>query len=157
MTIARWEPFQGTLPLRDAMNRLFDESFLRSGAVGAATPVPMDVYAEGENYVIEATVPGLAPDAINVTVLGNQVTISGEYPAAAEGRQYLFRERAGGRFERTVTLGTDLDADKVQAHYEHGVLQLVIPKAESARPKRIEIGSGTTANAALGSGSKKPR
>ena len=150
--IARWEPFQGTLPLRDAMNRLFDESFLRPGAVGVATPVPLDVYMEGDNYVLEAAVPGLAPEAIDVTVLGNQVTISGEYPTVAEGRQYLFRERAGGRFERAVTLGADLDADNVQAHYEHGVLRLVIPKAESARPKRIAIGSGTAASGALASG-----
>ena len=140
--IARWEPFQGTLPLRDAMNRLFDESFLRPGGVGAATPVPLDVYMEGENYVIEATVPGLAPDAINATVLGNQVTISGEYPAGTEGRQYLFRERAGGRFECSVTLGADLDADKVQAHYEHGMLRLVVPKAETAKPKRIALTAG---------------
>ena len=151
--IARWEPFQDVLPLRDAMTRLFDESFLRPGGGWAGSAVPMDVYAEGDNFVIEATVPGLAPDAIDVTVLGNQVTISGEYPAGAEGRWYLFRERAGGRFERTVALGADLDADKVQAHYEHGVLRLVIPKAESARPKRIEIGSGTAANNALTSGS----
>ena len=113
----------------------------------------MDVYAEGDNYVIEVAVPGLNPDAVNVSVLGNQVSISGEFPAAPEGRQYLFHERSGGRFERTVTLGADLDADKVQAHYEHGALRLVIPKAESARPKRIEIGSGTAASGALSSGS----
>ena len=92
------------MQLRVAMNDLLDESFLRSGAIGTAAPVRLDVYTEGDNYVLEAAVRGLAPDAINVTVLGNQVTISGEYPAGAEGCQYLFRERAGGRFERTVTL-----------------------------------------------------
>jgi len=149
--IARWEPFQHTVPLRDAMTRLFDESFLRAGGGGATSAVPMDVYAEGEHFVIEATTPGLAPDAIDVTVLGNQVTIGGEYPTGAEGRRYLFRERPGGRFERTVTLGTDLDADKVEAHYEHGLLRLVIPKAESARPKQIAVGSGTAAGGALAS------
>ena len=153
MTLARWDPFQNTVPLRDAMTRLVDESVFRPAGGWATSAVAMDVYAEGDNYVIEAAVPGLAPDAIDVTVLGNQVTISGEYPAGVEGRRYLFRERAGGRFERTVTLGADLDADKVQAHYEHGVLRLVIPKAEFARPKRIEIGSGTAASGALSSGS----
>ena len=152
MAIARWDPFQDVLPLRDAMTRLFDDSYLRAGSSWAASAVPMDVYAEGDRFVIEATVPGLAPDAIEVTVLGNQVTIKGEYPTTAEGHQYLFRERAGGRFERTVTLGADLDPNKVEAHYEHGLLRLVIPKAESARPKRIAIGSGTAANEALASG-----
>ena len=153
MAITRWDPFADMLPLRDAMNRLFEESFIRPTGFGFAPAVALDVYTEGEDYVIEAALPGLAPESIEVTVLGNQVTLRGDYPAAPEGRQYLYRERAGGRFERTVTLGSDLDADKVQAHYEHGVLRLTVPKAESARPKRVAIANGKPASPALTTGS----
>ena len=153
MAVTRWDPFADMLPLRDAMSRLFEESYIRPDGFGIAPAVELDVYAEGEGYVIEAALPGLAPESIEVTVLGNQVTLRGDYPAAPEGRQYLFRERAGGRFERTVTLGSDLDADKVQARYEHGVLRLTVPKAESARPKRVAIANGKPASPALTTGS----
>jgi len=130
------------MPLRAAMNDLFEQSLVRPGAGLGASPaaLALDVYAEGENYVVEAALPGLAPEAVDVTVLGNQVTISGEY-AATEGRQYLFRERPVGKFERTIALPTDVDAEGVQAHYEHGLLHLSVPKAASARPRRIELGA----------------
>lgn len=141
MAIARWDPFQDMLPLRAAMNELLEQSMVRPGGVrgGRAAALPLDVYTEGETFVIEAALPGLAPDAVDVTVLGPQVTISGEYAPAAEGRQYLVRERGEGRFERTITLPTDLDAEKAQAHFEHGLLRLTVPKAESARPRRIAL------------------
>jgi HSP20 family protein len=150
MAMTRWDPFAGTLPLREAMNRLFEESFIRPDGAWLAGSVPLDVYAEGDNYVLEVAVPGLVPESIDATVLGSQVTIRGEYPTSPEGRQYLLRERGSGRFERTVTLGAELDADKVEARYEHGVLRLVIPKAESAKPKRIAIANGKAQPALAG-------
>ncbi len=139
MALAPWDPVQDFLPLRDAMSRLFEESFIRPGGLGLTAAVPVDAYTQGDEYVIEAALPGLRPESIEVTAVGNQVTISGEYPAPPQGRQYLFRERPVGRFERTITLGSDLDADRVQAHYEHGVLRLAVPKAEWAKPKRIAL------------------
>jgi HSP20 family protein len=143
MAIMRWDPFQDTLPLRDAMNRLFEDSLVRfSGTPGFSVGIPMDVYTEGDNYVIEVTVPGLNPDAVNVSVLANQVTISGEYPAAPEGRRYLFHELPRGRFERTITLPSELEVDKAQGHYEHGLLRLTVPKAEAAKPRRIALTAG---------------
>ena len=143
MAIARWDPFQEMFTLREAMDRLFEQGLVRPNGFSARSGfIPMDVYAEGDNYVIEVAVPGLNPDAVNVSVLGNQVSISGEFPAAPEGRQYLFHERSGGRFERTVTLPTEVDADKAEAHYEHGLLHLTVPKAESAKPRRIALAAG---------------
>ena len=142
--IERYDPFREMLPLRDVMNRLFEESMVRpTGTLGRAAALPMDVYTEGDNYVVEVALPGVRPDAVNLSVLGNQVSISGEYPAAPpEGRQYLLREQPRGRFERTVALPTELEADQAQAHYEHGLLRLTLPKAETARPRRITIGGG---------------
>ncbi len=146
MAIARWTPFHEMPTLREAMDRLFEQSFVRPNGSSAAgygsASVPMDVYADGDNYVIEAALPGLTPDTVNVTVLGNQVTLSGEYPAAPEGRQHLVRERATGRFERSVFLPTDVDADKAAAHYEHGLLRLTVPKHETAKPKRVALTVG---------------
>jgi HSP20 family protein len=122
------------------MNRLFEDSMFRPNSVPArGTTVPMDVYVEGDDYVLEVALPGIDPNSVDVQVLGNQITLSGEYVAAPEGRQYLHRERGVGRFERTVTLPTELDASKAQAHYEHGLLRLTVPKAETAKPRRIAL------------------
>ncbi len=129
----RYDAFREMLPLRDAMNRLFEQSLVRpTGLLSPAAALRMDIYTEGDNYVIEAALPGLSPETVNVSVLGNQVTISGEYPARPEGRQYLLREQPRGRFERTVALPTELEADQAQAHYEHGLLRLTVPKAAAA-------------------------
>ena len=111
MTLARRDPFQDLLPLRDAMNHLLESSVVASNTIAAA--LSANVFADGDNYGIEVAIPGLNPEAVNVAVLGNRVTISGEYPQPPEGRQYLFRERPVGRFERTLTLPAEIDADKV--------------------------------------------
>ena len=141
--LARWNPYQETTPLREMMNRLFEHSVVPGFGWGSqAATQPMDVYTEGDHYVIEIALPGLSPDAISVSVLANQVGISGEYPAPPEGRQYLLRERASGRFERTVTLPTEVDADKAEPNYEQGLLRLVFPKAEHAKPRRISLTGG---------------
>jgi HSP20 family protein len=145
MAMVRWTPFHEFPTLRDAMDRLFEQSVVRpSGWSGDGwhAALPIDVYAEGDSFVVEAALPGIDPDAVNVSVLGNQVTISGDYPAAPEGRQYLFRERGTGHFERTLYLPTDLNADQTAARYEHGMLRLTLPKAESAKPRRIALTAG---------------
>ncbi len=145
MATVRWSPFQELPTLREAMDRLFEQSVVRPtgwAGNGWQATLPLDVYTEGDSLVVEAVLPGVDPDAVNVSVLGNQVTISGEYPTAPEGRQYMFRERGAGRFERTIYLPTELNADATEANYEHGVLRLVLPKAESAKPRRISLTAG---------------
>lgn len=144
MAVNRWEPFGETTSLRDAMNRLFEDSVIRPTAAmgnrGAAAL--LDVYEDGETYVVEIALPGVPPDNVEITVLGNVVTVRGEWPARPEGRNYLHAERGGGRFERSISLPTELDASKAEAHAEHGVLRLALPKAEAARPKRIQLKTG---------------
>ncbi len=140
MAMVRFDPFSDMLPLREAMNRLFEDSMVRPTSMATRTATaPMDVYTEGDDYVLEIALPGIDPNSVDVQVLGSQVSISGDYAAAPEGRQYLHRERGVGHFERTVTLPTELDADKAQAHYEHGLLRLTVPKAEAAKPRRIAL------------------
>src|SRR5437762_2174964 len=95
MAIARWYPRGEVLPLRDVMTRLFEQSMVGPHGFGQG-PVPTltDVYQEGDDYVIEVTLPGVKPDQVDVSVLGNQITISGEYAMPPEGRQYLHQERS---------------------------------------------------------------
>ena len=143
MAMSRWDPIHEMLPLRDAMLRLVEDSVVRPGAtVGRAVTAPIDVYVDNDDYVLEVALPGVDPSQVNVQALGNQIAISGEYPTAPEGRQYLYRERVSGRFERSITLPTELDADKATAQYEHGLLRLRVPKAAAAKPRRIALSAG---------------
>ncbi len=143
MAMVRFDPFSDMLPLREAMNRLFEDSMVRPTSIATrAAAVPMDVYAEGDDYVLEVAVPGIDPNSVDVQVLGNQITVSGEYAAAPEGRQYLHRERGVGRFERRIKLPDGVDPNAITASLDNGVLSLIVPKPERMKPKAIAIASG---------------
>jgi HSP20 family protein len=146
MRIERWDPSSEMVSLRDAMNFLFQESYVQpSGArsePGAATvTLPVDV-TEGENdFVVTASLPGIKPEDVQTTVLGDTLTIRGQSNANGEqkGQNWLVRERRTGAFQRSVTLGTPINADKASAQFEYGVLTLTLPKSEQARPKQIKV------------------
>lgn len=99
--------------------------------------LPVEVREEDEAFVLTAFVPGLSAEQLNIQVLDDAVSIEGEYPYG-EG-ETLLSELPGGSFRRTLRLPTELDADKVEARIENGVLSLRLPKAESARPKVIKV------------------
>jgi HSP20 family protein len=146
MRIERWDPSNDVVSLRDAMNFLFQESFVQPNGARAERGAPtatlaLDV-AEGENdFVVTASLPGIKPDNVQTTVLGDTVTIRAESKANGEqkGQNWLLRERRYGSFQRSVTLGTPINADKASAQFEHGVLTLTLPKSEQARPKQIKL------------------
>jgi len=156
MAMQRWDPFQDMMSLRDAMNQLFEQSMVRPfGGMGRLGGPPMDVYTEGDQYVIEMAVPGVDPSTIDLSIQEDQLTVSGQFRRREEaqgarqgdgqrqggaGRQYFLRELPTGRFERSVTLPTELNADQAQAHCDQGILRVTVPKAESARRRRIQIG-----------------
>src|SRR5688500_14336135 len=148
MAITRWQPGHSVLSMRNAFDRLFDESvwwptrFGNESGYGAFA-VPMDVYTDGESYVVEAALPGVKPEEIDVQMVGSMLTISGEVKLEApEGRQYLARGRSYGRFQTSITLPDAADASAVKASFEHGVLKLEVPKSEAAKPKRIALTAG---------------
>ncbi len=156
MASDRWDPFRDVVSLSDAFGSLLRESFVRPGVVptgaapgtaGAAgiVALPLDV-AETENeFVVRASLPGLAPDDVQITAHGDTLTIRGELKAEAEkpGETWHLRERRTGAFQRTVALPAAIDADRAHAAFEHGVLTLTLPKAETAKPKQIRINQGT--------------
>jgi len=143
MSITRWEPFSELVSLRDAMDRLFEESFIRpSRLLGvAAGTVPIDMYQQDGNVVVKAPLPGVKPEDIDVTVVGDQLTIKGEMKQETEVKEeHVYRrERRFGAFSRTVTLPTSVDTSKASATFENGVLTLTLPMAEEAKPKGIKV------------------
>lgn len=146
MSIVRWEPFSDLMSLREAMDRLFEESFVRPGhVVGAygAGDLPLDVYETANEVVVTAALPGLKAEDVDITITGEALTIQGETKAETnvEKANYLRQERRYGAFARTISLPVPVMADKAEAKFKDGVLTLSIPKAEEAKPKTIKVRS----------------
>jgi HSP20 family protein len=106
--------------------------------------MPMDAYRDGDQYVVAFDLPGVSPDAIDLDVERNVLTVKAERRPAelAEGAELQVSERPLGVFSRQLFLGDTLDADRIEAHYEAGVLFLRIPIVEEAKPRKIEITTG---------------
>lgn len=144
MSMIPRDPFEALMPLREAMNRLFEESFVGPRfEFFPARPFPLDI-SESEDkqqYVIEASVSGFKPEEIQVTAEGDTLTIHAakKEEKKEEKGTYVRRERYAGEMSRSVTLPTAIDVNQIQATYEHGVLTLRVPKAEGAKPKQISI------------------
>ncbi len=141
MSISRWEPFREMLTLRQAMDRLFDESFVRPGRAveGTGALLPLDIFATKDAVIIHASVPGANPDDVQVSIEGSTVTIRGEAQVPQVEGEFLLQERRHGPFSRAIDLGMPVQADKAEADFENGVLTLTIPKAEEIKPKVIKV------------------
>ena len=144
-SLVRTDPARETMSLRDAMDRLFEESFLRPGLLGgneaAAGMLPLDVYETDNAIVVKAAVPGVKPEDIEVTLTGDLLTIKGEFKSEQneEKRNYVRRERRSGSFARQVTLPMSVDANACQANFENGLLTLELPKVAEAKAKSIKV------------------
>jgi HSP20 family protein len=159
MAIERWDPFREAVSLRDAMNSLFQDSFVRPGGMMAqngSAALPLDVFETENEFVVKASLPGVKPEDVQITVQGDTVTIRGESKAEEEkkGEQWHLRERRFGAFQRSVSLGTPVNADKAQAQYDNGVLTLTLPKSEAAKPRQIKIGAGSQGQVGRANGPK---
>jgi len=144
MSITRWEPFKDLMTLREAMDRLFEDSFVRTGprwvsAGEARCELPLDVYATDEELVIIAAVPGMNPSDVEITIEGDSLTIRGEIPAPMENVDYIAQERPYGKFQRNLRLNIPVQADKAEASFDKGVLTLTIPKQEEIKPRTIKV------------------
>ena len=145
MAIERWHPFTELMSLRQAMDRLFDDSFVRPSRIlstldGAGAPA-LDVYQTPNEMVVKAALPGLKPEDVSIDITGETLTIKRESKAEQEVKRedYLYQERRYGAFSRSVVLPSGLEPDKAEATMEDGVLILTIPKAEAVKPKAIKV------------------
>ena len=129
------------MTLRQAMDRLFEDSFVRAprGFDGGASYLPLDIYTTKDAVVIRASVPGVKPDEVEITVEGSTVTIRGETKVPQEEGTFLLQEQRYGSFARSIDLAIPVQPDKAEAKFENGVLTLTVPKAEEIKPKVIKV------------------
>ena len=144
-SLMRWDPFRDALSLRNAMDRLFEDSFVtpRFGWIApvSAAGMAIDMYETKDEVIVKAALPGVKPDEAEVTITGDTLTIRGESKEEKEIKEenYIRKERHFGSFARSVTLPAGLQADKAEAIFEDGVLTLKIPKSEEVKPKRVKV------------------
>jgi HSP20 family protein len=124
------------------------------GTAGGPRSMPMDLYRTGDHYVLDVDLPGIDPGSVDIDVDGSVLTIRAERTLGApEGSQWITRERQPGTFVRQLTLGDGLDAERITAGYDNGVLSVTIPVKESAKPRKIAVTvGGGSEQLAVGSG-----
>jgi HSP20 family protein len=135
-------PFRDFDLMRHEMLRLFDAAGAEaSGSVSAGVFPPMNISQDDDNFYVRAEVPGIKSDELSISVVRNRVSIAGnrEIPREHERVSYHRKERAEGSFSRTVTLPTEVDAERVEARYADGLLSLTLPKAEETKPRQITV------------------
>jgi len=111
-------------------------------SVRAPRLMPVDLFRDGEQYVLHADLPGVDPGSVDVDLDGSQLTIRAQRTADnRDGVRWLARERGAGQFLRQFTLGEGVDLDKISASYESGVLSVIIPVSERAKPRKIDVES----------------
>jgi HSP20 family protein len=141
--LVTWDPFRELTSMREDMERLFDSMAGRYPRehVEALWAPSVDVEESAEAITIRAEVPGMNKEDIKLTVSDNMVTISGERRHQLEQKEKTFHrvERLYGKFQRTIGLPADVDADKAKANYKAGVLELVLPKSARAKAHEIQI------------------
>jgi HSP20 family protein len=133
------------MSLRDAMDRLFEESVVRpargwiTSEVGLR--VPLDMYESDGHLVIKADLPGLKAEDVDVSIVNDTLTIKGEYQTEEEREEESvhLKERRFGKFQRAIRLPTGVDTEATEATFEDGVLMLTLPKTAEARPKQIAV------------------
>ena len=145
MQLGRWEPFRDLLNVQRDLNRFFGGTLDDSdvGLRGSWAPA-MDIHESQDAFTVWMDVPGMSSDDIDITLDRNLLTVRGERSFSTERKEEEYRrvERRFGAFERSVTLPSHVDPDAINAAVTDGVLEIVIPKAEEAKPRQIKVGQG---------------
>lgn len=167
-SISRFDPVREAMSLRHAMDQLLSQSFVNPtwSAITSTAYTPMDVCETEQGYKVRVSLPGVRPEEVDVTLEQNTLTIKGRFSTSEEERErgeqreqheqheqregerregqerrnWLLHEITSGEFERSITFGRPIDAEHVEAKMEHGVLTLMIPLAQSSRPRKISVG-----------------
>jgi len=146
-SLTRWDPFSD---MRTTMDRLFDEGFSRPwrlipNSTEYEATFPVEVSETDDTLEVKASLPGVNPDEVEVTIANDVLTVKASHQEKTEDkkRDYYRREIRYGSFHRSLSLPVSVDADKAEAKFENGILQLTLPKAEAIRPKQIKVDSGS--------------
>ena len=146
--MVRWEPLSNMVSLRNAMDRLFEESFVKPSNFwtefgNGELSLDLDVYQTDKDVVVKAAIPGVKPEEVDISITGDVLTIKGEHKEEKETKEkdYYLKERSYGSFRRSIQLPVSVKTEKAEAVFENGILTLNIPKAEVAKPKQIKVKS----------------
>jgi len=143
--VAYWQPMRDMVTLRQAMNRLFEDSMVRpewgEAAHEQVTRLPLDAYSTEEEIVIMASLPGVKPEDVEITIEGDTLSIKGAIPEPPENVDYILREQRFGPFSRMLTFNIPVKAVEAEASFRDGLLTLSVPKADEIRPRTIEVKS----------------
>jgi HSP20 family protein len=148
MALDRWDPFRDMMTVREAMDRWLQQSISGTGQLLSnirPEAIPIDVIERDDSFEVRASVPGVKPDDVEVTVQGERVTVRAEARAAEEhrGDNWLMREHRTGIMQRSITLPSAVSSDNASARIENGVLALRLPKVQGAQARRIAVATGT--------------
>lgn len=145
MAIVRWEPFRDLLSLQERMNRMFNEQYRGTSedewALGGSWAPAVDIYEQGHDIVLKAELPGVDPKDVDIRLENNVLTLRGQRKFENEVKKESYHrvERSYGSFTRSFTLPSVVDQANIKAEVKDGILKLVLPKREEAKPKQIEI------------------
>ena len=136
-------PMREFVSLRDAIDKLFEDSFIRPAMIfdGTTVPFAVDLYETPEAYILKGALPGLKAEDISIDATAGMVTVKGEYKEEVEKkeRNYIRKELKSGVFHRAFELPLSIEPTKVEAVFKDGVLEVTLPKAEVVKPKQIKV------------------
>lgn len=144
MSMIRWDPARDLMSLRQAMDKLMEESFIRPSGftleLGGGS-IPLDVYQTESEVVVKATLPGIKAEEVDISIIGDMLTIKAERKEETEIKEkdYIRKENRYGMVTRSLSLPVEVQQEKAEAVFENGVLTLTLPKSEAVKPKQIKI------------------
>jgi len=152
MVLPRWDPFNELRRIEGRINHVwrgFGRGYVGEESSDEAWTIPLDVIKEGDNVVVQASVPGVNPDDVEVTIDDDLLTIKGHTKIDHEEQKgnYLIRERRSGSFTRSLRLPDTLDKDNAKPYYENGVVSISFPKLEAKKAKQLKVEVGSTGKA----------
>ena len=145
MVLQRWEPMYELRRMHEAMDRRWRGfGFASNGIQRTGWAIPLDVIEEGDDLSIRASLPGVNPDDIDVSIEDHVLSIKAKTKVEEERKEggYLMKERRAGSFHRSVRLPDTVDTDKAKTLYDNGVLTVTLPKSESKKAKRLKVAVG---------------
>lgn len=134
-------PMREFVSLRDALDRLFEDSFIKPPLLNDSATFPIDLYETPETYVLRASLPGVKPEDLSIDATSEILVIKGEYKDVLEVKEdaYLRKERRSGVFHRSFEMPLSIDPAKIEATFKDGVLTVTLPKADVVKPKQIRV------------------